>query len=90
MLHQKAEAYRRVQEHPRMQRLAGRVALEAYLPPDVVSDMDARNEGIIRAYREGRYTQSAIANHLGLHFATVSGILRKAPIPSSHEPGRNP
>ena len=54
-------------------------SLPGCLPPDIVTDADTRNEGIVQACREGRCTQSAIANHLGLHLATVSGIPGKVP-----------
>lgn len=63
-------------DHPRVQRFAARPGLEEYLPPDIVSDLARRNEGMARAYFEGRYTQKEIADHLGLHFTTVSAIVR--------------
>lgn len=54
-------------------------SLPGCLPPDIVTDADTRNEGIVQACREGRCTRSAIADHLDLHLATVSGIPRKVP-----------
>gem|GEM_PF-6320486 len=36
----------------------------------------ARNEGIYRAYLEGRYSQREIAEYLGLHYVTISCIVR--------------
>ena len=80
LVRQKVSGVRGTREHPRAQRLAGRPELETYLPPDMVSDLAKRNAGMARAYFEGRYTQSEIADHLGLHFTTVSAIVR------SHNP----
>lgn len=35
-----------------------------------------RNHAIIEAYRSGGYTQKQIGDHFGLHYSTVSGIVR--------------
>lgn len=63
-------------DYTRAQRFAARPTLDALLPPDIVSDLCRRNEAMARAYFEGRYTQKEIADHLGLHFTTVSAIVR--------------
>jgi hypothetical protein len=63
-------------DYPRTQRQAARPPLGEYLPPDIVSELSRRNEGMARAYFDGRYTQKEIADHLGLHFTTVSAIVR--------------
>ncbi len=35
-----------------------------------------RNEGIVKAYRSGGYTLKEIGNYLGVHYSTVSGIIK--------------
>lgn len=72
------EKLRAVPDHPRAQRQAGRPSLAAFLPVDVVSLPSARDAAIARAYHEGRFTQKEIGDHLGLHFTTVSAIVRRA------------
>jgi hypothetical protein len=50
-------------------------------PSTIVSDpKDAA--GVARAYLEHRYTQQEIADHLGVHYSTVSRRVRK------HEDGK--
>ena len=36
----------------------------------------SRNEGIIKAYESGDYTLTEIGEHFGLHYSTLSGIIR--------------
>jgi hypothetical protein len=35
-----------------------------------------RNEAIIKAHQSGDYTLKQIGDHFGLHYSTVSGIVR--------------
>jgi hypothetical protein len=65
-----------VREHPARQRRPSRSDLAAYFPPETLQDRCARNEAICRAYDEGRFTQKEIGDHLGLHYVTVSCIVR--------------
>ena len=65
-----------VREHPKRQRRPGRHELDEYLPVDACEDRAARNEAIYWAYTEGRFTQREIGDHLGLHYVTVSCIVR--------------
>ncbi|WP_159084234.1 helix-turn-helix domain-containing protein [Saccharobesus litoralis] len=37
-----------------------------------------RSEAIVAAYRSGGYTQKKIADYFGLHYTTVSRIIKKA------------
>lgn len=57
-------------EIPRAQRRAEPRALEWYL-----RDPDGRQAGMLRAYREGGYTQSAIARALRLSVSRISRII---------------
>ena len=64
-------------EHPRSVRLAVRPTLESCFPKEWKADKVLRDAGIVRAYREERYTQSEIARFVGLHYVTVSGVIRE-------------
>jgi len=39
--------------------------------------LSSRRAGIVEAYREHGYTMKQVAEHLGVHYATVSRRLRK-------------
>ena len=43
---------------------------------DYVEMAASRNEGIYQAYRSGGYTMKAISDELGLHYSTVSKIIK--------------
>jgi putative transposase len=63
-------------EISRTQRTVGRPSLE-----DLFSQADTkprRYRVIVEAHLEHGYTQQAIAQHLGIHYSTVSRVLRKA------------
>jgi REP element-mobilizing transposase RayT len=57
-------------EIPRAQRRGKPRSLESYL-----RDRDGREPGMLRAYREGGYTQSAIAHASGLSVSRISRII---------------
>lgn len=60
-----------VKEIPRIQREGVR------LPLDQLFGETSVDEAIVSAYREHGYTMKAIADYLGVHYATVSRRLRK-------------
>jgi hypothetical protein len=67
-----------VLEHPRRQRQAVRKkSLEQFFPEAVGKERSTLEEAVYRAYREGRFTQKEIGDHLGIHYVTVSKIVRK-------------
>jgi REP element-mobilizing transposase RayT len=68
----------KITEIPKEQRLASRRSLEELLPPEKVAKKEQRNEAIHKAYIEYGYTLSEIARHLGLHYATISRIIKTA------------
>ena len=43
---------------------------------EYIDTADSRNEGIYQAYRSGAYTMKAISDDLGLHYSTVSKIIK--------------
>lgn len=59
-------------EMPRVQRRGRKPNLEEYR-----SSGKTRNEAIIAAFQSGHYTQKAIADYFGLHYSSVSKIIRK-------------
>ena len=60
-----------LREIPKMQRFADRPALKE------IFSAGASAEAIHQAYRDCGYTQREIAQHLGVHYATISRRLRK-------------
>ena len=68
--------HERIAEIPKSQRFAARPPLHRLLGARDVRDRDARNARIAAAVEEYGYTQQAIAAHLGLHFTSISRILR--------------
>jgi putative transposase len=61
-----------LKEVPRVQRFADRPALEALFAGLPARSRAARNARIRRAHRDHGYTLKEIADHLGLHYTTVS------------------
>lgn len=59
-------------EIPRAQRKGQAKPLSDYL------SFSDRNEGIMAAYQTGNYTMKQIADEFGLHYATISRIVKKA------------
>ena len=62
--------HKNLSEVPRVQRLAARSSL------DEIFRNYTENTGILMAYQENGYTMKAIAEHLGVHYATISRKLR--------------
>ncbi|MGH8398569.1 MAG: addiction module toxin RelE, partial [Gammaproteobacteria bacterium] len=67
---------RNLKEIPRRQRFAGRPALKALFAGETKLTKVQRNALIQRAHREHGYTLVAIANTLGLHYTTVSKVIK--------------
>ena len=65
-----------VQEHARRQRRPVRRGLAEYLPSEALASKSARDEAIYRAYSEGGFSQREIGARAGLHYVTVSCIVR--------------
>lgn len=66
-----------LREIPRSQRLFFRPLLEELLAPGSYSGKAARNELMKKANLEYGYSFSEIGRHVGLHYATVSRIVRE-------------
>lgn len=67
----------RVLEIPRVQRYAARPPLEALLVFGKTGARTARDKAIQEAYAKYGYTLREIAEHLGVHYSTVSRALRR-------------
>jgi putative transposase len=68
----------RLVEIPRAQRYAGRPSLAALFPPEKMTDKKIRDRAAYTAYVEHGYTMREIAEHLGLHYVTVSRAITQA------------
>jgi REP element-mobilizing transposase RayT len=64
-------------EHPRAQRTAHRPGLDRLISADISADRERRDGAIALAHLEYGYTQKAIADHAGLHYATVCRIIKR-------------
>ncbi|WP_090415627.1 transposase [Nitrosomonas halophila] len=71
-MQQHVQSNSHISEIPRAQRRANAKPLSYY------SSFNDRNAGITAAYQTGDYTMKAIADEFGLHYATVSRIVKKA------------
>jgi REP element-mobilizing transposase RayT len=63
-------------EIPRVQRLAPRLALDELLPSSMRTEKKSRDEAIKRAYREFGYSLADIARAVGIHYSTVSRVVK--------------
>ena len=65
-------------EVPRVQRFAGRPDIAAILAELDISLKSERNRMIRIACEEYGYTMTEVARHLGLHYSTVSKVLKSS------------
>ncbi len=61
---------------PRTQQYVGRPSLRALFAGIATDERAARNPAILKAFFDYGYTQKAIGDHFGLHYATVSRLLK--------------
>ncbi|MDI6891934.1 MAG: transposase [Actinomycetota bacterium] len=66
-----------LREIPKSQRYLGRPTLESLFTQEIVGERTKRNGTIQRAVEEYGYTQKEIADHLGLHYSTVSRLMKE-------------
>lgn len=66
-----------VPEIPKSQRFINRPALAEILGSEVIDDRRRRDKAVRKAVFEHGYTQKEVADHLGLHFTSVSRIVKK-------------
>ena len=70
------EGVRELKEIPRTQRLLHRPSLARMFTKAVRSDKVLRDEAIRKAYLDYGYTMAAIARHAGVHYSTVSKVIK--------------
>jgi putative transposase len=70
------ESKSNLKEIPRAQRLAHRPSLWELFPAGLQGDKLMRDQAITRACREYGYTLAAVARAAGLHYSTVSKVLK--------------
>ncbi len=66
-----------IPEIPKSQRYLRRPGLPALFTDEVLRERRKRDRAIARAVEEHGYSQRAVADQLGMHFASISRILRK-------------
>ena len=66
-----------IKEIPRAQRLLNRPSLEALFPAEITADRALRNEAIRRAYSEYGFGMTEIGRAAGVHYSTVSRVVRR-------------
>jgi REP element-mobilizing transposase RayT len=71
------KGYEKIREIPRGQRYLGRPKLEWLCGQEVTADHNKRNESVFSAVMEWGYSQKEVADYLGLHYSTVSRLMRK-------------
>ena len=71
--------YKEVLEIPRSQRYVNRPPFETLFDEIAVKDKVNRNSRIAQAGLKHGYSQSEVARHLGMHYSTISNLLREKP-----------
>jgi len=65
-----------LKEIPRTQRLLHRPSLEGLFTNTIQGDKALRNEAIKKAFMDYGYSMVVIARHVGVHYSTVSKIIK--------------
>ena len=73
------KVYKEVLEIPKSQRYVNRPTLETLFEENTIKDKEKRNRRIGEAALEHGYSQSEIARHLGMHYSTISNLLKAKP-----------
>ena len=64
-------------EIPKRERLASRPPLDDLFHRQTITSKDKRNEAIVTAHLRHGYSLTEIGNHLGLHYTTISKVVRQ-------------
>jgi len=67
-----------VDEIPRNERLINRPKIEELFDVSTMSDKLSRNNKLVEAVEKYGYTQKELADHLGLHYSTISRLIKSA------------
>ena len=66
-----------IPEIPRLQRHVGRPTLEVLFPPGTIVSKSERNTAIGEAHLKHGYESKEIADHLEIHYTSVSKIVKR-------------
>ena len=64
-------------EIPKGERLVSRPPLDDLFRRQTITSRDRRNEAIVAAHLQHGYSLTEIGNHLGLHYTTISKVVRQ-------------
>lgn len=67
-----------IKEIPRQQRFIGRPCLEALFKKKSGTTIQERNEKIVESVEKYHYSQKEVADYLGLHYSTISRLLKES------------
>lgn len=71
------KGYKEIQEIPKVQRYINRLTLQEVFQKDTLQDKAIRNRKISEAVNIHGYSQREVADHLGIHYSTVSRLLNQ-------------
>ena len=74
-----AKGAKEIKEIPKTQRYLNRPDLEELLSRSIERDKGWRNRKVAEAFKDWGYTQKEIADCLGMHYSTVSRIVKRLP-----------
>ena len=69
-----------IEEIPQHQRLIGRPGLETLFNKKTGTKRRERNIKIVESVEKYSYSQREVADYLGLHYSTISRLLKKNPL----------
>lgn len=75
-----------IKEIPREQRYLGRPGLTDLFSERVIKDRKKRNEGVARAVGKWGYSQREVADHLRLHYSTLSRLMKEIEVSTNKTP----
>jgi len=78
-----AKGAKEIKEIPKTQRYLNRPDLEELFSRSIERDKGWRNRKVAEAFKDWGYTQKEIADCLGMHYSTVSRILKRPPLKMS-------
>ncbi len=71
------KGYRDIPEIPKTQRFLKRPALDSLFGYKVLHSLQKRNKAIAAAVQEYGYSQREVADYLGMHFTSISRLMRR-------------
>ena len=69
--------YKDIPEIPKSQRYMSRPILEILFADELIGDKKRRDKRIVEAVERFGYSQKEVADHLGMHFSSISRIMRE-------------